>query len=173
MLLLSLLLLCSAGNNYLQDDGSTDENTLKALFIYNFTKQIEWPSASLQGTRFIISIYGSSPVKDKLQLVMKGRRIFDKNVEIKEISRPEDISGSHILFIPKGSGHKLSIFLEAYADKGVLIITEEKGMTNRGAGINIIEKDSRLRFELNDGALKKQGLKVSNQLYNLAINIRS
>lgn len=167
--LLTLLILCSAGTAGPENNGS-DESTIKALFLYNFTKQIEWPSATLLKPTFIISIYGESPVKEKLQGVMKGRKVFDKAVEIKVIANDAEIEDCHMLFLPKSQSGKLMKIVEQYADKGILIITEEKGIIGKGSGINIIEKDEHLRFEINEAALKKQGLKISNQLYNLASN---
>ncbi len=169
--LLLLSLLMGVGMSF-QDKGTSDENTLKALFIYNFTKHIEWPASFQQLNGFTISIYGKSPVKESLEEVMKGRKIFDKNVIIKVIASESEIGDSQILFIPKSQSHKLNGVLEQFADKGILIITEERGMITKGTGINIVEKDNHLRFELNNSALKKQGLKVSNQLNNLAINNR-
>ncbi|MBK9318472.1 MAG: YfiR family protein [Bacteroidetes bacterium] len=74
--------------------------------------------------------------------------------------------------MPASNSDKINEILDQYSDKGLLIISEGKGMIGKGSGINIIEKDNHLRFELNNSALKKQGLKVSNHLINLANNSR-
>ena len=170
-LLFSMVILCGAGIPF-QNNSTSDENTLKALFIYNFTKHIEWPSNMQQHSKFTISIIGNSPVKEKLEEIMKGRKVFDKTVEIKVIHDLSEITTSHILFIPASNSDKINKIADQYSDKGILIISESKGMIGKGSGINIIEKDNHLKFELNNSALKKQGLKVSNHLINLANNSR-
>ena len=170
--MLGIVLLSSAAILPPQDSSSPDENTIKALFIYNFTKQIEWPASNLQGQKFVISVYGDSPVREKLIAVMKGRKVFDKNVEIRLVESMDEITGSQIVFVSQNQSNKLSKINEVCAEKGILIITEEKGMAGKGAAINIVEIESHLRFEMNESAIKKQGLKVSSQLYKLAITIR-
>ncbi len=168
-LLFSMIVFCGAGIPF-QNNSTSDENTLKALFIYNFTKHIEWPTHMQQHSKFTIGIIGNSPVKEKLEEIMKGRKVFDRTVEIKVIHDLSEITSSHILFIPASNSDKINKILDQYSDKGLLIISEGKGMIGKGSGINIIEKDNHLRFELNNSALKKQGLKVSNHLINLANN---
>ena len=93
---------------------------------------------------------------------------MDKTIQIKEIENIDDAINSNILFIARGQGDKLNSLLEKCNGKSILIITEEKKMNPNGASINIFEKDSHIRFELNAVLLKKEGFKVSNQLYELA-----
>lgn len=167
-----LLVLCSAVPDKLQNNAGPDESTVKALFVYNFTKQIEWPVHVMNTQKFVITVLGESPVKDRLISVLKGRRVFDKPVEIRGATTIDDIQTTQILYVSRSQSAKLQKILEQMDDKGILIITEEKGMAAKGSCINIIQKDETLKFELNDVSIKKQGLKVSNQLYNLAVTIR-
>ncbi len=167
-LLLALVIFCGAIPPF-QDDPSPDKNTLKALFIYNFTKHIEWPPITTNSTgKFIISVCGERQMIEKLTTVMKGRKIAEKAVEIKQITLEEEIRGSHILFISKGQYQSLKSIAELAAEPGLLIVTEEKGAIPKGSCINLIEKDHHLRFEINTSLSKKKNLKVSNQLINLA-----
>jgi predicted transcriptional regulator len=167
-----LLVLCSAVPDKLQNSAGPDESTVKALFVYNFTKQIEWPAHVMNTQKFVITVLGDSPVKDRLNIVLKGRRIFDKPVEIRGAMSIDDIQTTQILYVSKSHSAKLQKILEQMDDKGILIVTEDKGMAAKGSCINIIQKDETLKFELNDVSIKKQGLKVSNQLYKLAVTIR-
>lgn len=172
ILLVALVLLCSNAPRPTQENDSTSESTVKALFIYNFTKHIEWPASVMSGPRFIIGTYGENEVKDKLAIVMKGRKVFDKPVEIKQITGTEDIPGVQILYIGKSQSASIDKIIQQFGDKGILIVTEEKSSVNKGSGINLVRKGENLRFEINETALKKAGLKVSNQLIGLAISSR-
>lgn len=149
-----------------------DEYTLKALFVFNFTKHIEWPAQLNPGDHFTISVYGNSPITEKLSAVAKGRKIFDKPIDIRETNKMDDLANSQIIFITKEQSDKFPQVLEKYKKKGILFVTEMKNLASKGSCINILEIDQKLSIELNDVAMKREGLKVSNQLYELATVIR-
>lgn len=167
-----LLLFCSMTIPANQEGDTTSESTVKALFIYNFTKHIEWPANAMNLPRFTIITLGENDVKERLLTVMKGRRVFEKPVEVHSINEPSEINGAQILYIGKSQSAVAEKVIQQYGDKGILIITEDKGMNTKGAGINLIRKGDNLRFEINEAALRKAGLKVSNQLISLAISSR-
>jgi hypothetical protein len=81
-------------------ENNEDETTVKALFIYNFTKHIEWPKGKING-KFMIGILGNSPVYDKLIGILKDRKIKDLPVEIKKVAGNEQVEACDILFIAK------------------------------------------------------------------------
>jgi len=151
-----------------QDVNSKDIDVVKSLFIYNFTKHIEWPSQKMASPKFEIAIYGKSSIVTKLTAISMDRKVLDKAIEIKVIENIDDAFNCNILFIAGGQGEKLNSLLDKCNGKSILIITEEKKMNLNGVCINIFEKDSHIRFELNTAIIKKEGFKVSNQLYELA-----
>lgn len=172
LLLTGAALIVFSSGKVAQDGSVADEYTLKALFVYNFTKHIDWPPSTTTGSRFLICVTGKSEIKEKLQSTLKGRRILDKPVEIKEISRPEEADGAQIVYISKGRGENAQLFIDDLYNKSVLIITEEKNMIQKGSCINLIQKDGKLRFELSETNLRNKGLRVSNQLSGLAVVIK-
>ncbi len=167
-----MILLCSVSRPLNQEGEAASESTIKALFIYNFTKHIEWPAAVMNTTRFTIVTFGENDVKERLAGVLKGRKLFDKNVEIRAVSSTDEIAGAQILYIGKSQSSSIEKIVQQYGDKGILIISEERGINAKGTGINLIRKGDNLRFEINEPALRKAGLKVSNQLISLAISSR-
>jgi len=152
------------------DDGK-DVSTVKALFVYNFTKYIEWNQHNLQ-QKFKIGVMGQSDVKDKLVLILKGKKLYNREIEIIEIKNIDEITGCQILYISKNESDKLKQVVDRFAQSELLIVTEDKNMAAKGSCINIVEKEQKMRFEMNDSAIKKAGLKVANQLYELAIIVR-
>lgn len=144
-----------------------DENTIKALFIYNFTKHVEWPKGKI-GDKFIIGVIGNSPVHDKLNQILKDRKVKDLPVEVRRISGTVKIEACDVIFVTKGETSKLKEVSEISDCFGILVITEEKSMAKTGSCINFRQQDDRMKFELNDAEIKKAGLKISTQLYELA-----
>ena len=148
-------------------DENQDENMIKALFVYNFTKQIEWPQGKITD-HFVIGVVGKSLVYERLYDILKNRKIKNLPVEIRRFSSTNKIKEFDMLYITNGEKEYLKMYGDLNDPYGVLIITEEKGNTIQNFCINIIEKDERMKFELNESSLKKYGFKISNQLYELA-----
>jgi YfiR/HmsC-like len=144
-----------------------DEHTIKALFIYNFTKHVEWPKGKISD-KFIIGVVGNSPVYEKLNLILKDRKIKDLPVELRRISATVNVEACDVIFVSKGETSRLKAVSEISDFFGILVISEEKSMAKSGSSINFKQQDDRMKFELNDSEIKKAGLKISTQLYELA-----
>jgi hypothetical protein len=166
----SILLVCCSAIPASNAPGPNNENTIKALFIYNFTKQIEWPSSNLNKPTFQICVINDLEIADKLNEIVKGRKFSDKNFEVKNISKIKEAIGSQILFIPRSKWKKIESEINSISHDGLLIITEEKNIPNSFSSINLIEINEQMRFEINQNTTKKQNLKISNSLIKLAFN---
>ena len=153
-----------------QEKNEISELTIKALFIYNFTKYVEWP-VEKDPARIVIGFYGPSPVIDELKKVCANKKVRDKVVEIRQANDVTEASKCDIFFIPQSENEDFKYLNDQLLGKGVLIVTEEKGMAQKGASINIIEMDNNVRFELNETSVRRAGLKISSQLLSLAIKI--
>jgi hypothetical protein len=147
------------------------EYNLKAAFIYNFTKYIEWKEATDQN-EFIIGVIGSSPISDPLAEIVKSETVDNKKITIKRFTRPADISFCHILFISQNSSIPLDDILAKTTGKGILIISEQDGYAELGTAINFVIVNRKLKFEANVKAINAAGLTASSQLLKLAIIIK-
>lgn len=164
IILFTLLTMFSLQGKCQQTD-LQDAGTVKALFIYNFTKYIEWPAAR-PGTPFIIQVYGDAAMKQQLETMLKGRKVNDRPIVVRLYSAG-DTTQAQINFIP-GRQYDHARPLLSRNNKGSLFITDGLA-TKRNEGINLIKVDDRLRFQLNESALRKEGLKISSQLLELAL----
>lgn len=141
--------------------------TYKTIFIYNFIKYIEWPSAHAD---FTIAIYqGNDDVQDAFKQMALKKSGTTQSYTIKNISNLNEASTAQVLFIPNEQSAVLPEAAALAKEKPVLIVTEKDGLIKRGSGINFIVVDGKLRFELNRKSLDAAGLKVSSSLLNLAI----
>ena len=144
------------------------EANLKAVFIYNFTRYIEWDSiANPDKNNFVIGIIGFSPVNNALAEIAKTNRVNNKRIVIRYYSKPEDIQDCHILFIPKGIPFSLASVLQR-TGKGTLTVSEEAGFAKQGTALNFFIDNDKVKFEANLHALFLAGLKDSSQLLKLA-----
>jgi hypothetical protein len=142
------------------------ETNLKAVFLYNFTKYVEWPP---NGERtFIIGIVGSSDITDALQEIARTDFADDKKIVIRQFDRLEQITPCRILFISRRSKLAMRDILEKTV-KGELTVSEEAGGAHAGAIFNFVVVGDKLKFEVNIKALAASDLRVSSQLLRLAI----
>lgn len=166
--ILCMVLLVASSS--FQEKNEISEPTIKALFIYNFTKYIEWP-VEKDHSHIVIGFYGPSAVIEELKKICANKKVKDRELEIREANDVNEAEKCDIFFIPRNESTVFKYLNEQLQGKGVLIVTEEKGMAQKGSSINIIEVDDKIRFELNENSVKQAGLKISSQLLTLAIKI--
>lgn len=165
-MLIALVTLLSS----FQGSGVADEYAIKGMFVYNFTKYIDW-SNSTQGANFSIAVYGKSAIYQSLQQIASNKKINNKSIVVRQVTHAHEAMDCQIIFIPRTNNPVLHETIEVLGSKGILIITEDKDMALKGSCINIITIDGKIKFELNETAVRRDGLKVASQLESLAIRI--
>jgi len=144
----------------------------QSLFIYNFTKYIKWPD-TYSPNSFVIAVIGNSAIIDELNgmAASKKQTASGATLEIKKYNSVDEIGVCHILFVSENAVDKLSQIETKTSGKPVLLVTDTPGMATQGAVINFIEKDGKIKFELNESQAGKRSLVVSSSLTSLAILI--
>lgn len=137
------------------------------IFIYSFTRYIQWPDAYNQGD-FEILVMGDSPLLEELKAMAQQKKIGDRAIKVTRIGSASEIRKCNILFVPAAYSDKLSDILQKINTQSTLVITEQTGLGAMGSCINFITKEGKLAFELNQTALTKQNLKASIELTRLA-----
>lgn len=162
-----LLLLCCFAKAGVWAQAAKQEASLKAVFIYNFTKYIEWDNLGGDDD-FIIGIMGSSALDATIETIAKKNFVKNKKIILRHFASPEDISYCHILFIPNGYPVAVKTVLEK-VNKKVLVVSERPGAARQGTAINFTLVNEKLKFEINTEAIYTAGLRASSQLLKLAI----
>ena len=152
----------------LQDPNASNAK-LKASYIYNFTKYINWPDKYKQGN-FVIGVLGTSSFYNDLTAQLSTKTVGNQIFEIKSFTSTESILGvCHILFIPTENSNMLPDVLKKMKGRSTLIITEKSGLAKQGSAINFVVENNKQKFELNKLNIEKYSLKVSSTLTALAI----
>jgi hypothetical protein len=148
---------------------SFDTNAkIKSVFIYNFTKYIEWPKNYRQGN-FVVGILGESSLYKELENMSKTKKVANQDIELVKFNDSKEISNCHILIIPPNKSDELSNAIKQVKKNSTLIITEKEGLTKEGAAINFIVQTNKQKFELSKSNVEKYNLKVNSSLESLAI----
>lgn len=138
---------------------------LKAVFIYNFTKYLEWPGRN-EGD-FIIGIVGNSEISKPLRQIAETRTVSGHRIVLKTGVVPQDLPYCHILIIPSNSPYRLEDILQN-VPQNTVTVGESPGYARMGTALNLLIVDNKLKFEANVNALNRNGVKASSQLLKLA-----
>ncbi len=142
----------------------------KALFMYNFTKNVEWPADMRQGD-FVIAVLGDSPVIAELQKVAASKKVGQQSIVVKKVDNVAAVDKCHILYLPTGKSGDFGSVLSKIEGKPILLVTDKEGLAQQGACINYVVVGGKLNFEINKARFQKQGLQMSGSLANLGIVI--
>lgn len=137
------------------------------LFLYNFMKYIEWPSA--EGD-FVIGIVGDSPIKKDLTVLSETKKVKGRKIVVKIILTPEDALSCQMIYIPSPKSSMTKPIAEKIKGKSVLLVGEREGLAKKGAAISFaINEDDALQFDINKSVLDNNNLKIANVLVQLGI----
>jgi len=142
---------------------SQDEK-LKAIFVYNFTKYVNWPGKS---GIFVITVLGKSAISAEIMSIASKKMVGNSPIEVKVVNTPEEITESHIVYIPTSKTIALAAIKQKSADYHYLVITEKPDACKSGSCINFTSKDGKLGFEISKVNMESYGLEVSSDLVKL------
>lgn len=143
---------------------------LHSVFMYSFTRYIQWPDEMNQGA-FEIHVLGDSPILAELQKMAESKKVGERSIKVSRVGALTDIKRCNILFVPADKSTQLTDILTKVGSNATLVVTEQSGIGAKGSGINFIEKEGKLAFEINQTALAKQRLKASTELMRFGIVI--
>lgn len=148
---------------------SPTEYQVKAAFIYNFAKFVEWPmGSSAQEATFVIGILGQDPFGGVLDEIVSEKTIRDKKITVKRFSRIEDAVSSNILFIGNSEKESMARIIKRLDSAPVLTVSDIGRFAEQGGMIELVIDQNRVRFAINVAATEQAGLKPSSQLLKLA-----
>jgi hypothetical protein len=151
------------------------EYQIKAGFLYNFAKFIEWPAQAFPDAHapITIGILGQDPFGDILDQAIKGQVINGRKLAIRRLKGIGDLKACHILFISSSEKKHLTHILEGLKASSVLTVGEIDGFTQRGGIIKFTVAESQVRLEINVDLAQQAGLKISAKLLALAKIVRN
>lgn len=144
------------------------EYLLKAAFIYNFTKYVQWEVPDRLDS-FVIAVFGNSDVLVPLNEIAKKNSVAGKTIIINHIATMNNFEDCHILFIAPSEVEGLDSILDIVEYKNILTVADSPGFAVRGVAINFIIIDGGIKFKINNGALKRADLSVGSQLLKLGL----
>jgi uncharacterized protein DUF4154 len=150
------------------------EYEVKAAFIHNFTKFIDWPSEAFEtkDSPFRIGILGKGFI-DKSLIDLTGKKTQKRLLEVSRVKNPNEFSQFHVIFVNSSENGRLKSILQTLKGAGILTIGDMPGFAERCGVINFYLKSGKVRFEINVEASHQEKLKISSKLLRLARIVNS
>jgi hypothetical protein len=157
---------------YAQQSNPT-EYEVKAAYLYNFGKFVEWPAKARTADGFFnICVLGQDPFGTTFDTTIAGESINGTKVMIKRAAKPQDALSCRILFISSSEESRLKEIVAILDKASVLTVSDIPQFTRRGGMIQFVVAANKVRFEVNLTIAERAGLILSSQLLKVAISVR-
>jgi len=146
------------------------ECEIKAAFLYNFTKFVDWPAQSFANADapIVIGVLGDSPCAEALERLVKDRKVNGRTIVVRRIASAEQAKVTQLLFVGSAQEAQFAGLEPAIESLPVLTVGESPGFATLGGAIDFVPQGDKIRFEINIDAAEHAGLKISAQLQKLA-----
>lgn len=166
--LLFSLQIVNALQGHAQD--ALSEYQVKAAYLFNFLKFVEWPDQSFADplAPIVIGVVGEDPFGNALPQVVIGKTVQGRDLVIRIYHAGEDLRGAHILFISASERKRLPMILSSLRGSSVLTVADTAGFLEAGGMIQFLNENGRVRFAINVDATGRAKLNMSSKLLGLA-----
>jgi hypothetical protein len=165
----ALLLLALPGTG--RCETAVSEYSLKAAFVFNFSKFVEWPENAYKGKKdFCIATLGRSPLDRELS-ALGGKTVQGRSVVFRKFTAPEDAAQCQVLFITRSELINFEEIQAALKDLPVLTISDQDDFCKRGGMLSLDKENGKIVFDVNYRETQRARLKPNSQLLKLTRKI--
>lgn len=161
-------LLASAGQRVAAQP--VDAGQLKAVFVVNFLRFVDWPPANVAPAPapLVVAVLGDRTFVENLRDYAASQSVSGHAIEVKSVDRPEDARGAHVLFIGGSESANLPAIVKIAEASALLTVGDTDGFARAGVILNLYTVDQRVRIEANPSAASRTGLRLSAHLLRIA-----
>ena len=149
---------------------ATLEHEVRAAFLYNFTRFIDWPTGAMPEDRFRICVLGDERLAAAVEAMVAGERVQSRPIALLTGTPADGLRGCQILYVAGTDLERTSkgSMLTAVRNAPVLTVGESPAFLSRGGAIRFVLEDNRVRFDVSLPALQQAGLTASSKLLRVA-----
>ncbi len=147
-----------------------DEYQVKAAFLLNFAKFVEWPAVAFKGPEdpITICVLGQNPFGTTLDDVVRDKTVANRSFVVRGVLNAQQANTCQIVFVSASERKRFRLLLDGFKGRSILTVGEADDFTANGGIINFKLKDARVRIEIDAGAADRAGLRISSKLLSLA-----
>ncbi len=146
------------------------EYQVKAAFLPNFARYVEWPAVAMPsaGSPLVIGIVGDDPFGGSLDAFLKGVVANGHPISLKHFRSSDSLTGCHLVFISASEGSHVAAILQGLSGASVLTVSDIDRFSLSGGMIELRMVGNRVRFDINRDAADEAHLKISSKLLAVA-----
>jgi uncharacterized protein DUF4154 len=146
------------------------EYALKAVFLYNFCRFIEWPKSAFVAPNepIVIGVIGEDPFGSLLREAVQGETSRGRAIQIEHYNKSDSIGHCHLLFVSRSEAGRVEKILAAVSGRSVVTVGENDVFLDRGGMIALTADRNRVRLHINPTMLRAASLDVSSKLLRVA-----
>jgi hypothetical protein len=171
--LIALASLLLAVSNVRSAEASLSEYQVKALFLVNFAKYVDWPVTAFgdASAPIVIGIAGESSIGAHLEKAIEGKTVNGRPIRALKVERDEDFAKCQILFVSAAEKKHLGEILNKVKELPVLTVGETEQFIGQGGVINFTKKESKVRLQIDLDAAHRAKLQLSSKLLSVADSV--
>ena len=147
-----------------------DEYPVKAAFLFNFAKFVEWPSDAFKSSEdpIAICVLGQDPFGSALEDLVRNKTVVNRTFVVRDVNNAQQASKCHIVFVSASERKRCRSLLGELKGRSILTVGEAEDFIENGGIINFKLKDARVRIEIDAGTAERARLRISSKLLSLA-----
>lgn len=149
------------------------EYQVKALFLLNFIRYVEWPDGAFEteDTPFTIGVIGVDPFGDNLVRLVRGKTVSGRAIVAQNVVTDLEIRSCHILFVSSSERSRMNAIREAIGRRPVLTVGDDPRFLRHGGVVQFLSQGKNIRLMVNLKAAREGNLRVSSQLLQVAESV--
>lgn len=153
---------------------SAREDQLKAAFLFNFTRFIDWPAAGFKtaASPIVIGVLAEPRFVVEIESAVKGRQVNGRGFVVRHLKNLENVRDVHLLFLGGEESSRFEGMKDLPKGAPILTVGESEAFARQGGIITLRLEGDKLRFDINLESADQAGLKMSSQLLKLARAVR-
>jgi hypothetical protein len=150
------------------DDEPYLEYEVKAAFVYNLGKFVEWPPQSFASTdsEFVFCVLAPNPFRGSLRSVLRDKKVRGRPTRLRSQVPMSLVEKCHVLFVPAAADAAAPRAIATATP--ILVIGESERFFELGGMVRLVVEEGGVRFDINAAAAEAAGLRLSSQLLKLA-----
>ncbi|MEK8015696.1 MAG: YfiR family protein [Candidatus Parabeggiatoa sp.] len=149
------------------------EYQVKAVYLFNFSKFINWPASAFDNSRtpIRICVLGKNPFEDFDRLV-KGKKVQKRRITVEHLSDYRQANRCHILFVSKSEKGNQAAILAYTQQYPILTVSDIRNFVVRGGMIQFYIRGRKVRFMIDPDTVQEAGIRASANLLRVAKIVR-
>jgi len=146
-----------------------DEHAVKAAFVYNLTKYVEWPETK---NDLVIGVLGNGPMTDVLKKLLDGRSSEARPLHVIVSPNDDQLQRCDILYVTDSSPRQLRVELEKLRNRDILTVGDTESFARDGGIVGLVRVGEQVQLQINLEASRQSHLKISSRLLNIALLVQ-